>query len=204
MAPHFDADRALFVLALADDDPERREALAHARECASCQQVLREAEVMLALFDASGADELQAAERQITPAFEARVQAAVLGSPRSRHLSQLALIVGALLSALMVWTRARPEHTAFALEGARCLLYEQTFAAISLGLGLVFGRRYLSIGPWQGASLAMIGALVGQELLQTRCHADGAVVHLILFHALGVALATVLGSVAGRFARGIS
>lgn len=201
MAPHFDADRALFVLALAQDDPEQREALAHARECESCRQVLREAEAMLALFDASSAEEFREAEQQITPAFEARVRGAVLGAPRSRHLSQLALIIGALLSALMVWTRAQPEHTAYALEGVRCVLYEQTFAAISLGLGLMFGRRYLSIGPWQGASLAMVGALVGQELLQTRCHAEGAVVHLILFHALGVALATLLGGIAGRVAR---
>jgi hypothetical protein len=202
VAPHFDADRALFVLALADDDPEQREALAHARECASCREVLREAEAMLALFDDAGADELRAARRQITPAFEARVQRAVLGSPRTRHLSQLTVFIGALLSALMVWTRAEPEHTAFAYEGVHCLLYEQMFAAGALGLGLLFGRWYGStIGPWPAASMAMIGALFGQELLQTRCHAQGAVVHLLLFHALGVALATVLGGVAGRVVR---
>jgi hypothetical protein len=49
--------------------------------------------------------------------------------------------------------------------------------------------------------MAMVGALFGQELLQTRCHAEGAVVHLLLFHALGVVIASLLGGVAGRVAR---
>jgi hypothetical protein len=199
VAPHLEADHALFVLTLADDDPEKRATLAHARECASCQVLLREAEAMLSSIDATGAEDLRQAELQITPAFEARVQRALHGSPRARRLAQLTLAIGALLSLLMVWMRAEPARPMRALVGVNCLLYEQMFAAGALGLGLLMGRRYLStIGPWQAASMAMVGALVGQAILQVRCEAEGALVHLLVFHALGVVLATLLGGVAGR------
>jgi hypothetical protein len=46
--------------------------------------------------------------------------------------------------------------------------------------------------------LAMSGALLGQVLLRTRCEAADAALHLLVFHGLGVVLASALGALAGR------
>ena len=64
VAPHLAADSALFVLALADDDPEKRAALSHARECKSCQALLDEGRSMLSLFDAVEREDASAAKSQ--------------------------------------------------------------------------------------------------------------------------------------------
>lgn len=199
MLEHLAEDSALFVLALADDDPDKRAAMAHARECSSCQRLLEEGRSLLELFDADAA----ASQVPIDPAFEARVRAAVFpsASPLRARVAKLGLLLGGLASLLMLALEAdvaRPLHFEI---GVHCLVFEQLVALASLAAGFAVGRRYLSeFGPWQSALSAMSGALVAQWLLQWGCEAEGAAVHLLLFHAGGVLIASVLGAFAGRLA----
>ncbi|MET0384917.1 MAG: hypothetical protein ABW321_03110 [Polyangiales bacterium] len=76
---HLAPERALFVLALAPDDAERRTALAHADQCEACRRLLAESRSMLRLLD----DERARAEREPyqLDALEARVLAALEASP---------------------------------------------------------------------------------------------------------------------------
>ena len=194
---HLAADSALFVLALADDDPEKRAAMAHARECSSCQRLLDEGRAMLELFDADAA----AAPVSIDPAFEARVRAAVFPSknPVRARVAKLGLLLGGLASLLMLALQANVAQPLQFEIGVHCLVFEQLAALASLAAGFVVGRRYLAeFGPWQSALSAMSGALVAQWLLQWGCEAEGAAVHLLLFHVGGVSIASMLGALAGR------
>jgi hypothetical protein len=204
VAPHLVADSALFVIALADDEPEKRAALDHARECPDCEALLEEARALLQMFEQECAQEDHALQSAaLDPGFEARVHATVYAPARAAQrsrFSQWCLLLGALLSGLMVAFQARAGAMQVGL-GTRCFFYEQAFALGSLALGMLSARKYLStISPYQSALMAMTGALVGQAILQVRCEADGAVLHLLLFHALGVAVATALGGFAGRVA----
>jgi hypothetical protein len=196
---HLAADSALFVLALADDDPEKRAALSHARECEGCRELLEEGRSMLQLFDGVGSEQAEEASSYMNAAFEARVRAAVYAGERAPRWTQLGLLLGALASlALLIFDAdlARPLQAGL---GVRCLFYELQFGVLAFVAGGLVGRRYLTqYGAWQSALAAMGGALVGQALLHTRCEADGAALHLLLFHVGGVLVATLLGGVAGH------
>lgn len=190
----------MFLLALADDDPEKRAALSHARECASCQALLDDGRSMLQLFDAVEGEDAAEAGAQVNAAFEARVLAAVRASEPARAglWTKLGLLLGALASLTMLFVDAdqsQPSH----LGRVHCFFYEQQFAVLAFGAGVAVGRRYLAqFGAWQSALAAMGGALLGQALLQGRCSTQGAALHLLLFHVGGVFAATLLGAAAGR------
>jgi hypothetical protein len=197
---HLAADSALFVLALADDDPEKRAALAHARECQSCQALLDEGRSMLQLFDAATREDALAAGSRVNAAFESRVRAAVHASEPARkpRLAKFGLLIGALASLAMLFFDADFARPLQAGIGVRCFFYEQQFALLAFGAGVAVGRRYLAqFGAWQSAFAAMGGALLGQALLHTRCEADGAALHLLFFHVGGVLVASLLGGLAG-------
>jgi hypothetical protein len=199
VAEHIAAERALFVMALDDRDPEKLDALAHAAECAACQRVLRESTAMLQLIDQSD----RAAPAVIDAALEARVRAAVFTSQPDRlwlRLQHLAWLLGALASGLLIWHDGKPDRPLYASLGVRCALMEQGFALVSFGVAMLWTRRAASEhGPLRASVAAMTGALVGQAFLRIDCAAADAALHLLLFHGLGVVVATVLGGLAGRW-----
>jgi hypothetical protein len=114
-------------------------------------------------------------------------------------VSKLGLLIGALVSLAMLFFEADLSRPLRAGVGLRCFFYEQQFAFLAFAGGVAVGRRYLAqFGAWQSAFAAMGGALLGQVLLQTRCEADGAALHLLFFHVGGVLAASLLGALAGR------
>src|SRR5262249_38326861 len=118
---------------------------------------------------------------------------------------KIGLLLCGLLSVLMFWIEADSGRPLQSLLGVRCLLYEQMFGLAALSLGIGVGRRYLALfGPWQAALAAMGGALVGQAVLQVRCEAQGAAVHLLLFHVGGVLLASLFGAGAGMWSKRVT
>jgi hypothetical protein len=200
VAEHIATERALFVVALDDRDPEKLAALAHAAECALCQRVLREGTAMLQLIDQS--DQL-APPAAIDAALEARVRAAVFAAQPERlwiGLEHLAWLLGAVASGLLIWLDGRPDRPLYASLGVRCALMEHGFALVSFAVAMLWTRRAASeYGPLRASVAAMTGALVGQAFLRIDCAAADAALHLLLFHGLGVVVATVLGGLAGRW-----
>jgi hypothetical protein len=194
VSAHITDELALALIALPPDDPERKEAFAHAAECSACRALLRDSEQMLRLLD----DECNLPA--VDPAFKARVHAAVLGSsaPVRTRWQSWALVLGALLSLLMVWLDAHTGPAQAAL-GLRCALYELGCAVVPFALvATSMMRGALRVEPRGLALAAMAGALVGQALLLAECPAQGAVSHTLPFHFAGVLLAALLGMGAGR------
>ena len=195
MTGHITEELALALMAVAPDDPERRDAFAHAAECSTCRALLEESQAMLRMLDGDG--ELPA----IDPAFKARVRTAVLGSTPARKRARWqswGLVLGAVLSLGMVWGDAHAGPAMPAL-GIRCALYELGCAVVPLALvGVSALRGVLRVEPRGLALAAMTGALVGQALLLTECPAQGAVAHTLPFHFVAVLLAATLGLAAGR------
>jgi hypothetical protein len=196
VAEHIDAESALFLVALDDSDPEKRAALTHAVECASCLRLIQESQAMLQLIDR------EPALVEVNAALETRVRAAVFESPRDRRvgrLEYLAWLAGALVSGLMIWLDAKPGEPLYAELGLRCMRFELGFALVALGAGVLWTRSSgREFGPLRASVVAMTGALTGQALLRIRCEAHDAALHLLAFHLVGVVLATMLGAVAGR------
>ncbi|MEY4580354.1 MAG: hypothetical protein RL701_5057 [Pseudomonadota bacterium] len=213
MTEHLATERALFVLALETDDPERREALAHAEQCAPCRELLAETRELMRLLDTEVAQ--AAVVAKIDPAFEARVHAAVYANAAAQapkvwaNWARIGVGIGALVSLLLAWVDLK-QSPAFDMRiGMHCFFYEQAFAVGAFALGLASAKRYrvqsVLQGAWPSAFCAMTGAVAGQGVLLWRCHAHGAGVHLLLFHVLGVAVATALAAAAGpRFTRAFS
>ena len=113
----------------------------------------------------------------------------------------IAWLAGAVCSAWLVWLQADAvaEAGLYADIGMRCLRMELGFALIAFGAGVLWTRGALRrFGPLQASVVAMSGALVGQLVLRVRCEAPDAALHLLVFHLLGVVIATVLGGAAGR------
>ena len=194
MSAHLDKDHALFLVALAEDDPEKRAALAHAEGCAACNALLHEGRAMLVLLDR--ADEQVAVE----PALEARILESVRSMPAVRRFGweYLAWVFGGLFSALLILIDGRPDRPLAPEIGLRCARFELVLAGLALCGTLAFMRfSSARLGPLRGSVVAMTGALVGQVLLRTRCEAPDAALHLLVFHGLGVVLATALGGAVG-------
>jgi len=70
VAEHIPAEQALFLVALAEDDPEKRAALSHAAQCEACARLLRESTSMLRLLDEQAAPALEPIDARL----EARVR----------------------------------------------------------------------------------------------------------------------------------
>lgn len=196
---HLAADRALFVLSLEVHDPERRAAIAHAEGCERCRQLLQQSRGLLSMLDSGLAAGIDA---EISASLEARVRAGVYKRPAPAWAS-IALIAGMLLSGLMAVIQSGSTAELALHIGGHCFFYEQAFAAGAFVFGAVFAKDYVSLArPWQAALVTTGGALLGQAILIARCPADGAALHLALFHVLGVAFAMGLGAVVGpRVAR---
>jgi hypothetical protein len=208
VAEHIPAEQALFLTALAEDDPEKRAALSHAAQCEACARLLRESTSMLRMLDEQAAPALEPIDARL----EARVRAAVLAPPTAAGLAaqppaaaharweHFAWLVMGLLSGWLIWHDGKPNRPLEAMVGLHCLRYELFCAFGALGIGVVATRLSgaRALGPLRSSVLAMGGALVGQLLLRTRCEAPDAALHLLAFHGLGVLLATALGGLAGR------
>jgi hypothetical protein len=208
VAEHIPAEQALFLVALAEDDPEKRAALSHAAECEACARLLRESTSMLCMLDEQAAPALEPIDARL----EARVRAAVLAQPAAAgwaaqllavvqaHWEHFAWLVMGLLSGWLIWHDGKPNRPLEALVGLHCLRYELICASAAFGVGVAATRLTgaRALGPLRSSVLAMAGALVGQVLLRTRCEAADAALHLLVFHGLGVVLATALGGLAGR------
>lgn len=191
---HITADQGMFVLALGEDDPERTRALEHADRCESCRAILEQSARALVLLD-DGLSDVPV----LDPALATRVHRAVQASERAGW-SWLALALGALATLVLAWvsehhTSSQPHHF-----GLRCFLFEQAFAAGAFGLGVLYVKQArAAVGSAQWATIAMTGALAGQALLLVRCNSNGAALHILASHVLGVACAALLGAVAGRW-----
>jgi hypothetical protein len=197
VAEHIAAEQALFLIALEDDDPEKVAALSHAAQCADCSRLLRESRAMFELLDA------EAALPPISAQLEARMQAAVFAPQPAAGLARLehiAWLILGLISGVLIWHDGKPGLALEPLVGLHCLRYELGFAAAAFGTGLLATRLSgaRALGPLRSSVLAMSGALLGQVLLRTRCEAPDAALHLLVFHGLGVVLASALGALAGQ------
>jgi hypothetical protein len=196
-AVHIDEERALFLVALDDDDAEKRAAFEHAATCAACTTLLRESTAMMRMID----EELPRLSTAVDPALASRVRAAVLAPAAPRfHFERLAWVLGAIVSGLLILLDGHADEPLAPLLGLHCLRFELLFGAGAFAAGVAVTRLRAArgFGPLEGSVLAMTGALVGQILLRTRCEAHDAALHLLVFHGLGVVLATALGGVAGR------
>jgi hypothetical protein len=194
---HIDEERALFLVALDDDDEDKRAAFAHAESCLACATLLRESTAMLRMID----EEFSQPMAAVDPALAARVRAAVFApAPARFHFERLAWLLGAIASGLLILLDGRTGEPLAPLLGLHCLRFELLFGAGAFAAGIAVTRLRAArgFGPLQGSVLAMTGALVGQILLRTRCEAHDAALHLLVFHGLGIVLASVLGGLAGR------
>jgi hypothetical protein len=195
VSEHIDADHALSLVALAPDDPERQRALAHAATCDTCRALLEEGTQLLALLD-QGLAELPV----LDPAFATRVHAEVHG--RSPSWQWLMLPLGAVVTLAIAWLALQHTGREATHHGVRCFMFEQGFAAFAFGVGALYARQLAGrLSALQWATIAMSGALAGQALLLLRCNANGAALHILGSHVLGVACATVLGALLGRRVR---
>jgi len=200
LSDHLPTDRAMFVLALDVDDPERRAALSHAERCTQCRDLLSESGLLLGLVDDARAD----FEETLDPSFEERVRSAVFPNQKPRYWAYLCLTTGALLCAVLAWFAWRSPVAGPSVArhlGVSCFFYEQAFAGSAFVLGALYARWYMEEKPtWrplQSAAITMGGALVGQAILMVRCDAQGAALHLLASHVFGVASATLLGALVG-------
>ena len=193
VSEHITADQGLFLLALSEDDPERTRAVAHASECETCHALLDECARALVLLD-EGLAEVPA----LDPGLAARVHEAVQSSGRSRW-TWLALALGAVMTLFLGWYAEKHSTSQVHHNGLRCFMFEQAFAAGAFGLGLLYaGQAQRRVSNLQWATIAMSGALAGQAFLLLRCNANGAALHILASHVLGVGCASVLGMLAGR------
>jgi hypothetical protein len=195
LSEHIAQDRVLFVLALAEDDPERVAAFEHAEHCAQCQAAIAHSRELLELIDGERDSLLT---EPISAAFEARVRTAVF-EPKQSRWAVYGLWLGAALSAFLVWIDAHPGSPELSVaRGMRCMMHEGLFALGAFVLGAVAAKWYTQrASPAQSALVAMTGALAGQAHLLVRCESQGAVWHLLLSHLLGVAVATAAGALVG-------
>jgi hypothetical protein len=189
---HMSTKRAVFLASLAESEPAKRKARAHAAVCASCAKLLQESEQLLALIDHS-AQPMLAVDTQLAE----RVRHAVFGAapaPR-RRWPWLAWLSGGALSALMIWLDVRPNAALGPGTGLDCMLWENGFALATCVAGAIWARtRERAIDPWTGSVVGMSGALLGQLFLRTHCEAAHAGLHLLTFHLLGVLIGTSLGA----------
>jgi hypothetical protein len=197
VAEHIAAEQALFLIALEDDDPEKVAALAHAAQCVNCSRLVRESQAMFQLLDQA------AALPAISSQLEARVHAAVFAPQPARGLARLeriAWLILGVVSGLLIWHDGKPDLPLEPMVGLHCLRFELIFAAAAFATGVIATRLSgaRALGPLRSAVIAMSGALVGQVLLRTHCEARDAALHLLVFHGLGVVLASSLGALAGR------
>lgn len=200
LSDHLPNDRAMFVLALDVDDPERRAALSHAEQCTECRELLSEGGLLLGLLDDAQAEFAE----DLDPAFEERVHSGVFPNQRPLYWAYVCLGTGALLCAVLAWFAWRGPVAGPGVTrhlGVSCFFYEQVFAASAFVLGVLYARSYMdeksTWRPVQSALLTMGGSLVGQAILMVRCDAQGSALHLLASHVLGVVSATLLGALVG-------
>jgi hypothetical protein len=193
VSEHITADQGLFLLALTEDDPERTRAFAHAAECEACRTLLDESARALVLLD-EGLAEVPA----LDPGLAARVHEA-LHAEKHAPWAWLGLALGAVMTLFLAWYSAHHTTSQAHHDGLRCFMFEQAFAAGAFGLGLVYaGQARGRVSNLQWATIAMSGAVAGQAFLLLRCNANGAALHILASHVLGVGCATLLGVLAGR------
>jgi hypothetical protein len=206
---HVDESRAMYLVALRADDPERRAAVVHTEHCAACGALWQESLQLLTLLDREGEDTHALHTHALSDELVQRVQTAVSraqasSKPLFMRVSTWLFAAFALCSLGLFWSRLgeapRPEVVpALHDDGWGCLRFELGFGVAAFVLGL-FGARIVAreLGVAGSALAAMSGALVGQWLLGSRCESEQTALHLLLFHVSGVALAAVLGALAGE------
>jgi hypothetical protein len=193
-AEHIAPDSALFLVALDDDDPEKRAALDHVRSCEACRRLLTESERLLGVLDRE-----EAAPLSLPPGLEQRVHAAVFGKPRRLRWEYVAWLLGGLTSLGLLLHDSHPRPELYADIGLRCLRYELGLGTAAFVAGWFSVRlRKQTPDPLRASVFAMSGALVGQMLLRTRCEAADGALHLLAFHVSGVLLAALLSAGATR------
>jgi hypothetical protein len=85
--------------------------------------------------------------------------------------------------------------------GVRCVTHELLTAALPL-VALVLFRRTGGISRVGLVGIAAAGALAGDAALHVSCSAASSVIHVLVFHVGGVAIAAALtGVLAGRLVR---
>jgi hypothetical protein len=197
---HISADNALFLVALDESDAEKRSALVHAAQCPSCADLIRESQALLQLVDS------EPLEAEVNAALEARIVSAVFGpagepapTTAATRWQYVAWLLGATLSALLIAFDAHAGQALYVEIGLRCLRLELAFSLVAVGAGALWTRRMArDLGALPASVVAMTGALIGQTVLRVSCEAPHAALHLVVFHFVGVLIATALGGVTGK------
>lgn len=186
---HLEPEQLLAVVALAPDDPERREAYGHAQGCPRCAALLREHEEMLGMLDAVFAP------APVSPALAARIHARVY----PRRWPYLVLVSTWLASLVLVFGVAQAPARLAAEIGSHCALSEALFAVAPLGVGAWLSRAgRVRLEPVGFAAIAGAAGLVGQGWLRAHCPVHGVVLHAFVFHFLVVLALSLLGGLLGR------
>jgi hypothetical protein len=190
MNEHIDPTSVLALVALPDEDPERRRAWGHATQCPACRALLDEGLAVLRLIDAE-----RTPPPPISAALKARVKAAVLAQERARSRWEgPALALVSLVSLLLAFFDGHVGRPLALSVGAHCLFYEIAFGMVPVGSMFLLARRGpIELRPLRIGTFAAGLALFGQLLLRTRCPVHDAGLHLLLFHVSGVVLAALLG-----------
>jgi len=94
-----------------------------------------------------------------------------------------------------------PARRETGLAGVHCVIVELLTAAVPLAV-LVLWRRVEGISRASVAGVAASGALAGDATLHISCSAADSILHLLVLHVGGVALAGALaGLIAGHLLR---
>jgi hypothetical protein len=143
--------------------------------------------------------------RHVAPMGSAWLQAALLALAAcglmllARRRGLGAALLATLVAAAPALA-ASPGALALA-TGVQCVAHELLTAALPL-VALVLFRRTAGISRAALVGIAAAGALVGDAALHVSCSAASSVIHVLVFHVGGVALAAALTFViAGRLLR---
>lgn len=189
MTEHIDEASALALVALAEDDPQRRDALLHAESCPPCSVLLEQSAELLTVID----DAEQTVP--VSRALKERVERAVWGPASQRPaLRYVVWSLLGLLSLLLVLLDGHFSEPLSAELGLRCLAYETGLGMLPLPVaGVLYKTGLVRAVSLDLVALSAGFALFGQLLLRTRCEAHGAGLHMLAFHVGGVVLAALIG-----------
>lgn len=204
MSAHLDAEQAMLLAALTEDDPARRAADAHAAECADCRALLADGALMMTMLDEMETPVL------VSPALKARIESRLDFSsarvPAYKSAWARLTVVGlSLLSLFLVWLGGTHVSSGGLMAslgqgvGGHCAGFEAAFAAVPLGVGAVLsqlGKVRLRPAPFAATTMAF--AIAGQLVLSSRCPLHELTLHLFVFHFLTVLAVGLVSAGASR------
>ncbi len=197
---HVSEEDAAGLVMLDPNDTERRAAEAHAQNCPACARVLADARRLLdVLADVTGEPGVSVPPDDVASAAHLDAMVARLEPAVGVTFWQRGGAMGASLfilasSLVMAWLMRGDIGDGI---GLKCALLELAGAASVFVLAFGIARRAsVAMTRPLGAGVAAMGAFATEIWLSVACpdHHDA---HLLIFHVGAVALAIVLGALAG-------